>query len=368
MPYEAERADVPGREPARRRSPAEARLHAAEAFDQARRQARLKNGNALQWLPRWQHLREIQLGMTKKQVQDNLPHKASIDVQNIGGDLSLIFHDGPAPTRRTSSVRCFCASAPTTGWTRSACAIRKAPPRPTIITRRLLSVLKNAGGEPTPQPAPWAGLWSDLPPQEPKPAIFRWTDDVTVLTCQRDGGGAEVMLREWPADKTLDQLDDVLPPLRFCDEGAAGVTLGQSRADVLKKFPAHKALENEDGVALAAPADGPYETLAVWFDAGKVVRVVAQHQAKPANAADVTAKMQEAWTRDFDRLGALRRQEGAWGPVLQAYGWHDDRVRVRLTAQDTADGTRLFTEWRYWPVTAKRLTVHRRASGMSPDR
>ena len=93
--------------------------------------------------------------------------------------------------------------------------------------------------------------------------------------------------------------------------------------------------------------------MAVWFDAGKVVRVVAQHQARPTDAADVTAQMQAAWQRDFDRLGALRRQEGSSGPVLQAYGWHDDKVRVRMLAQQTADGPRLFTEWRYWPA-AKR--------------
>ena len=80
---------------------------------------------------------------------------------------------------------------------------------------------------------------------------------------------------------------------------------------------------------------------------------MAQHEVKPHDAADVTAKMQEAWARDFNHLGALRRQDGAAGAILQAYGWHDDKVRVRLIAQETADGPRLFTEWRYWPVAAK---------------
>ena len=62
---------------------------------------------------------------------------------------------------------------------------------------------------------------------------------------------------------------------------------------------------------------------------------------------------QDARARDFDRLGALRREDGAAGSILQAYGWHDDRVRVRLLAQETADGPRLFTEWRFWQVRAK---------------
>jgi hypothetical protein len=197
-------------------------------------------------------------------------------------------------------------------------------------------------------------LWADLPMREPKPALYRWADDATLLTCQRDAGGAEVTLRDWPAGATAKQAAESLTPLRFCDQGAAGVLLGQDRADLLKRFPTHKPLENEDAIALAAPADSPYETIAVWFEADKVVRVVAQHKAAPRDAADVTAKMQEAWARDFDRLGAIRRQDGPAGPVLQAYGWHDDKVRVRLLAQNAGDGPRLFTEWRYWPLEAKR--------------
>ena len=328
---------------------ADARLRAAAAFDQEGRQARVKAGSPLQWLPRWQQFREIQLGMTKKQVQDGLPRKTSIDVQNIGGDLSLIFHDGPAAEATYFARQMFLRFGPDDRLAEIRLRCQEGPGRADDHHPSLLGVLKRLGGEPVSEPAPWAGLWPDLPPQEPKPALYRWADDATVLTCQRDGGGAEVTLRDWPADRTLDQLVGALPPLRFCDEGAGGVSLGQSRAEVLKRSPEHKTLENEDAVALAAPADGPYETLAVWFDSGKVVRVVARHRARPANAADATAKMQEAWTRDFDRLGALRRQEGAWGPVLQAYGWHDDKVRVRLAAQDTADGPRLFSEWRYWP-------------------
>ena len=54
---------------------------------------------------------------------------------------------------------------------------------------------------------------------------------MTVLTCQRDGGGAEVTLRDWPADLTLDQASDGVAAAAFCDEGAAGVLLGMTRAE-----------------------------------------------------------------------------------------------------------------------------------------
>jgi hypothetical protein len=331
---------------------ADALVRAAEAYDQAQRKTRLEAGKPLHWLPRSQQLPEIQLGMTKKQVLENLPRRASIDQQNLKGDLSLVFHEEPAPDATYFVRQMFLRFGPDDRMAEIRARYQEGPGKSDGRHASLLASLKKTGGEPRMRPAPWAGLWADLSPQDPKPALYQWSDDVTVLTCQRDGGGAETILRDWRADQTLDQAAEALPPLRFCDEGASGVLLGQSRADVIKRFPKYKPLENEDAVALAA--DSPYETLAVWFDSGKVVRVVAQHEAKPANSADISAKMQEAWMRDFDRLGALRRQDGPWGPVQQAYSWHDDKVRVRLLAQETADGTRLFTEWRYWPVGAKR--------------
>ncbi len=353
LPYEANpvvfRAENrPGAEPA------DARVRAAEDFDLAQRKARLDAGRPLAWLPRSLQLPEIRLGLTKRQVLENLPRKDSIEQRNLDGDLTLIFRDGPAAGAAYGVRQMFLRFGGDGRLAEIRVRYQEGLGKPDEHRKSLLTVFKEAGGEPLALPAPWAGLWPDLPPQEPKPALYRWADDVTVLTCQRDGGGAEAILRDWPAALTLDQAGEALAPLHFCDEGAAGVRLGQTRADLVAKFPNAKPLENEDGVAVPAPADGPYETLAVWFDAGKVVRVVAQHQARPTDAADVAAKLKEAWGRDFDRLGAPRRQDGAWGPVLQAYGWHDDRVRVRMLAQQTPDGPRLFTEWRYWPVAAKR--------------
>ena len=60
----------------------------------------------------------------------------------------------------------------------------------------------------------------------------------------------------------------------------------------------------------------------------------------------VAGALQEAWAQSFDQLGYLRHQEGAHGVMLQGYGWHDDRTRVRIFAQQVEGGPRLFTEWR----------------------
>ncbi len=332
---------------------ADARLLAAEAKDLDRRKTRLAS-KPLTWLPRFLEWPGVRLGMTKKQVTDSLPHKDSIDQRNLGGDLTLVFHDDPPAGAAFAVRQAFLRFGSDDHLAEIRIRYQEGPGKTDERHPSLLAALKALGGEPLSLPAPWAGLWPDLPSQEPKPALYRWADDLTVLTCQRDGGGAEAILRDWPDGLTLDQAEEALPPLRFCDEGAGGVLLGQTRASVQQNFPNAKPLENEDAVAVPAPANSPYETLVVWFDAGKVVRVAAQHTARPTDAADATAKMQAAWQRDFDHLGAPRRVEGASGPILQAYGWHDDRVRVRMLTQQTADGPRLFTEWRYWPVTVRR--------------
>ncbi len=294
-----------------RAGPDTADVHAAEVFDLTQRKARLEAGRPLTWLPRFLQLPEIRLGLTKKQVLDGLPRKDSIEQRNLDGDLTLIFRDDPPADAKYSVRQMFLRFGRDDRLTEIRVRYQEGPGKPDEHHKSLLGALKEVGGEPLTLPAPWAGLWPDLPAQNPKPTLYRWADDVTVLTCQRDGGGAEATLRDWPAGLTPDQIGEALPPLHFCDEGAGGVRLGMTRADLAAKFPNPKPLENEDAVAVAAPADSPYETLAVWFDAGKVVRVVAQHKVQPTNAADVAAKLKEAWGRDFDRLGAC----AVWTPL-----------------------------------------------------
>ena len=166
--------------------------------------------------------------MTKKQVLSNLPHKASIIQQNLGGDLSLLFRDAPAKEATFFVRQMFLRFAPDDRLVEIRVRYQEGPARPDQHHPSLLAGLKKYGGEPQSLPPPWAGLWADLPPREPKPALYSWADDMTLLTCQHDGGGAEVTLRDWPASATAEQAMRALPPLRFCVEGAADVLLGQT--------------------------------------------------------------------------------------------------------------------------------------------
>src|SRR5439155_24350310 len=106
-------------------------------------------------------------------------------------------------------------------------------------------------------------------------------DDATLLTCQKDAGGAEVVLRDCPPDRPLGV---ELPPLQFCSRGADRCALGDARAEVLKHRKLDAAEVPADGpVALGQPAPSPYHVVLVWFEGAKVGRVVARHRAKPGS-------------------------------------------------------------------------------------
>ncbi len=180
LPYESNNPMLT----AENRPGAEASVQAAEAFDQARRQARLKADKPLRWLPRSRELPEVQLGMTKKQVLDNLPRKASIIQQKLGGDLSLLFRDEPAPEATFFVRQMFLRFAPDGRPAEIRLRYQEGPGRLDEHHLSLLAALKKVGGEPESLTAPWTGLWADLPPREPKAALYRWADDVTLLTCQ----------------------------------------------------------------------------------------------------------------------------------------------------------------------------------------
>jgi hypothetical protein len=291
----------------------------------------------------------VRLGMSKKDALAALPRSQTIRRQESPGVANLLFMGEPAAEAnhwaRQMVVRFGADDTVAEIRVRYLDGLRPA----TRENPTLLDVLRRSGGAPEVLPGPWAGLWTDLAPQKPAPELFRWLDDRTLLTLQRDGGGAEVTLRDCPLDEPQGAK---LPPLQFTSRGVEGCVLGDGKADVLKRWAAVSPPTTADGaVVLGMPAGSPYDLLLVWFEDNKVARLTVRHRGQPAQRdRDFTPALHEVWGRDFDRLGAVRRQEGAAPPVLQAYTWHDDRTRVRSFVQDREEGPRLFTEWREWPV------------------
>lgn len=335
-----------------------ARVRAAAEFDRRERQDRVSAGKSRQRLPRFvrlpdQGIDDLRLGMTRKDVLDILPGLSSLRVQPIADGLNALVLNEPSakeaywprqlsvrfnPDKRVSEIRVRYQEFPTTQVAKKAGLLEKLQAKP------------NGAGESL--PPTWAGLWTDLPARK-QPVYYRWDDDVTCMTYQHDGGGSEVVLR----DLTCQPAAPARDLLRFCRRGIESCTLGDSRAEVHKRWRIRNPLVAANGAeVLALPADGPYDALLVWYDNDKVSRLIARHrQPTLRKTAEVGAALQQAWGADLDRLGFIRRQDDAVGPVVQSYGFHDDRTRVRLFAQETEEGIRLFTEWRDWPIAAQRI-------------
>jgi hypothetical protein len=332
-----------------------ARADEAARRDLVERRQRIEKGKPQVRLPRGPSVAQVygdgvRLGLSRKEALAALPRSPSIRRQESPGVVNLLFLGEPAAGANHWARQMVLRFGADDTLAEIRVRYIEGLRPPTKENPTLLESLRRPGGAPEVQaPGPWAGLWSDLPPQKPAPEQFRWQDDRTLLTLLRDGGGAEVSWRDCPVDEPK---GIKLPPLQFTSRGVEGCVLGDGRAEVLKRWAAVSPPTTPDGaVALGMPTASPYDALLVWFEGNKAVRVVARHKGRPAQRdGNFTPALQEVWGRDFDRLGAVRRQEGASGPVFQAYSWHDDRTRVRSFVQDGEDGPRLFTEWREWPI------------------
>lgn len=336
-----------------------ARVKASQEFNGRERRERVAAGKLRQRLPRFvqlpaQGIDDLRLGMTRKDVLAILPAISSLRVQPIADGLNaLILNEPPArqshwprqlfvrfgTDNRVAEIRVRYQEIPPALGTQ---------PAPTLLDT-LRAKLDGASESP---PAPWAGLWTDLPARK-QPVSYRWQDDVTCFTYQRDAGGSEIVLRD------LTHPSETLPkePLQFCRRGVEGCSLGDSQAEVRKRWNVHNPMLVGNGAeVLGLPANSPYDALLVWYENDKVSRVIARHrQPTLRKTSEVVAALQQAWGADLDRLGFIRRQDDSVGPVVHSYGFHDDRTRVRLFGQETDDGIRLFTEWREWPIAAQRL-------------
>ncbi|HMF14595.1 MAG TPA: hypothetical protein VKE94_19905, partial [Gemmataceae bacterium] len=124
-----------------------------------------------------------------------------------------------------------------------------------------------------------------------------------------------------------------------------------SRAALLDRLKIDKPQMLDDGgMAIPPPRGATYDALLVWFENDRVTRVVARHTLPPAAsrpAPSTSDQITQAWARSIRSLGWPTRQDAGPDAGLLSLGWHDDRTRVRIFAQDVADGSpRVFTEWK----------------------
>lgn len=335
-----------------------ARVAAAAEWDLRERQQRLAAGQLHQRLPRFVQLPalgidDLRLGMTRKQLLAILPAVRSLRAQPLPDGLNVLVLNEPPASATFWPRQLFVRFGADQRVAEIRVRYQEGPKAPGPKTPGLLETLRaKANGAPESLPPTWTGLWTDLPAHK-SPVLYRWQDDVTTWTYQRESGNSEVVLR----DRSQPSAASALPPLQFCRRGIEGCVLGDSQDEVRKNWRVRNPLFVANGAeVIVLPANSPYDALLIWYDHDKVSRLIARHrQPKPHKADEVGAALQQAWGADLDRLGFIRRQDGALGQVLQSYGFHDDRTRVRLFAQETEEGIRLFTEWRDWPVAASIL-------------
>jgi hypothetical protein len=320
----------------------------AAAFDRQERKARLAAGAPVTRLPRHLDHEGLQLGMTRAQALQALPRGENVVKQNVaGGVMALTLGEAPKGSpyvARQTFVRFGSDDKVAELRTRYGDGASGGN-----AGQAVLNALKQRYGVPAELSATWARVWDDLPARKPAAALYRWQDDLSVLTCQRDAGGVEVTLRDASAPDA--DAAAILPPPEFLPRGPAGeVRLGATREEVLRAAGNKPQVLADGALVLAPHAPAPYDTLLVWLQGDRVTQIVARYaQAAPpkAPAAKLSQLLTEAWGRDARALGWPAWQDVREGQGPQGLGWQDEHTRVRLFWQESENGPpRLYAEWK----------------------
>jgi hypothetical protein len=296
---------------------------------------------------------KVQLGMSRAEVDDALPAGKGISRRALPDGLALIFKGVPeehagyiprelfvrfGPNQKVAEIRVRYTDAPGTERTAGIA--------------RLLADLRQTGGAPEELPSPWQRIGTDLPARDPAPRRYRWQDDATRLTVERDSEGAELAALDCPVDQ---ESGIQLPAFRCVGSGPKGCSLDQLKADLLKHWNQASSQVNKQGLAeLTSPEDGPYDRLFVRFGAdGRVEQVLALH--KPVWDADpgdvqLAAAVRKAWAEKIEAFGWPRREDTTRRGLTQGWMSHDETARVRVFWQRSKSGRpQLVTEWRRVP-------------------
>jgi hypothetical protein len=323
----------------------------AVALDRAERRARFAAGKLLTRLPRGLDVDAIQLGMTRAEVEPLIPGGKAVATGRTPDGLFVTFAGDPVRgatyVTRQLFLRFDGSGRLVEVRARYQDTTSGNPPRG---QKDLLAALKKRGGAPTDVAAPWAHLWPELPARKPAAVCCRWQDDATLLTYQADAGGTEVAVRDCPADSPGGA---PLPPLEYLPRGPERCNLGDTREALLQRWGVTEPVVAGGAVVLTPPQPASYDAVLVWFDKGQAVRIVARHSqaatasAQPTQLADA---VQAGWLRDIRTLGWPRRRDVTPEDLLQGFGWHDERTRVRLFWKEPDQGPgRLYTEWKALP-------------------
>jgi hypothetical protein len=324
----------------------------AVALDRAERKARLAAGKPEIRIQR--QLEQLELGMTRAKAKQALPQGRAVFKSETPDGLAVTFPGEPVRTDAYALRQLFVRFDSTDRVAELRARYGEGgSDGATDWAVQMLNSLRQGAGAPRLEPPSWATLWRELPPQKPGPVLSRWQDDISLLTYQRDHGGVEIALRDCPPEH---ENGLPLPPLEYLRRGPENCLLETAQAELLRQWTQPE--KTADGAWILRPqGPGTYDVFLVWFDKERVSRIVARHRPSarpptaPAQAGQVLA---QAWARELATLGWPRRQDLTAGDILQSFGWHDERTRVRLFWQENDQGEiYLYTEWQGLAILPK---------------
>jgi hypothetical protein len=325
-----------------------AREKTAQALDRKDREERFTAGKPLERLERGLQVPGLKLGLSREEAVKLLPRTDAWRQVNAQ-DSVLLFHLTQPSAQATSWPREIIVRFDSKDRVAELRVLyTEGPARGDARNPGLFEALKKSNGEPEKVPAAWAGLWTDLPAVGVPAQAYRWHDDVTSLQFQRDSFTTELTLKDCPPDAPYGVK---LAPLNTIGGGPTGLSLGTSKADVLKKWSSAPAT-SDGGLALSQPSESKFDVLLVYFSGDKVSRILGRLRDKPSSESNAVDQMLNKFYASQPSLGLLRRRQvEATGQLLGGWGWHDDSVRVWGFGQGGgADGTVGFVEWRAWPL------------------
>jgi hypothetical protein len=312
------------------------------AREREERRTRIENGKPWARLPR--DLEKIHLGMTKEQVQQALPPDFKAYKRPIPNGI-LVAVTSPPAGGPLPAAREIAALFDGAGRVVEVIARYQSGSGPAGLAKIEGSLEKRAGAPET-TAGPWAQIWSDLPKRKPAPVLRRWQDDITLLTCQQDGSGIELRLRDCPV---AHEEGAPAPALAYLPRGPEDCLLGTTREALFRQWKVTKPTTSNGALVLAPRAGSPYDALLVWFKDNRVSQIVARHRTKASSTpAQAAAVVSAAWGQEGRKLGLPWRQDFAENNTVQGWTTQDDVTRVRIFWQQRdSDGMRqVFTEWR----------------------
>jgi hypothetical protein len=319
--------------------PVEQRIQSARDVDRKERLARLESNKPLAIVPR--ELDRISLGMTREDFARALPRSPDLIQREIPLGIMASFTGAPRGTGDALAREWFARFDERGRLAELRVRYTDYPGAPAgSVVKKKLDAYRTSLGKPhswplSPNPAQgWSATKSTA-------RTHVWHDDLTLLRCNHDAGGVEVVLRDCPPSHPEGA---PLPKLEYLPLGVGPIKLGASREAIEKLNPKL----HEDALLIESKSKEAFDAYLVWLKNDRVVRIAARHRlaAPMKTPADATQPISEAWSRAKDKIGYPRlfTSDPATRHII-GWGTYDDVTRFRIHRIDDGRSSQLFSEW-----------------------